>query len=82
MEFLNGRYDSVLKMLEKKMMDASDAMDFEKAIEYRDLLDQRQGGGPEAEDHQQQYGGPRYHRDGEGRQGRGGAGLLRQGRHV
>lgn len=39
MEFLNGRYDSVLKMLEKKMMDASDAMDFEKAIEYRDLLE-------------------------------------------
>ena len=32
LEFLNGRYDSVLKMLEKKMMDASDAMDFEKAI--------------------------------------------------
>ncbi|MCI5653656.1 excinuclease ABC subunit UvrC [Lachnospiraceae bacterium HCP1S3_A8] len=39
LEFLNGRYDSVLKMLEKKMMDASDAMDFEKAIEYRDLLE-------------------------------------------
>ena len=39
LEFLNGRYDSVLKMLEKKMMDASDSMDFEKAIEYRDLLE-------------------------------------------
>ncbi len=39
LEFLNGRYDGVLKMLEKKMMDASDAMDFEKAIEYRDLLE-------------------------------------------
>ena len=39
LEFLNGRYDSVLKMLKKKMMDASDAMDFEKAIEYRDLLE-------------------------------------------
>lgn len=39
LEFLNGRYDGVLKMLEKKMMDASDEMDFEKAIEYRELLE-------------------------------------------
>ena len=38
MEFLNGRYDGVLKNLEEKMKAASDAMDFEKAIEYRDLL--------------------------------------------
>lgn len=38
LEFLNGRYDGILKMLEKKMMDASDRMDFEKAIEYRELL--------------------------------------------
>lgn len=38
LEFLNGRYDGVLKKLEEKMQAASDAMDFEKAIEYRDLL--------------------------------------------
>lgn len=38
LEFLNGRYDGVLKNLEEKMKAASDAMDFEKAIEYRDLL--------------------------------------------
>ena len=38
LEFLNGRYDGVLKNLEEKMLAASDAMDFEKAIEYRDLL--------------------------------------------
>ena len=36
LEFLNGRYDGVLKNLEEKMKAASDAMDFEKAIEYRD----------------------------------------------
>jgi len=38
LEFLNGRYDGVLKNLEEKMKAASDDMDFEKAIEYRDLL--------------------------------------------
>ncbi len=38
LEFLNGRYDGVLKNLEEKMKAASGAMDFEKAIEYRDLL--------------------------------------------
>ena len=38
LEFLNGRYEKVLSLLEKQMMDASDEMDFEKAIEYRDLL--------------------------------------------
>ncbi len=38
MEFLNGRYDGLLKTLEEKMMAASDAMDFERAIEYRELL--------------------------------------------
>ena len=37
-EFLSGKYDTILKRLEKDMMAASDAMDFEKAIEYRDLL--------------------------------------------
>ena len=38
LEFLNGRYDGILKMLEQKMQEASERMDFEKAIEYRDLL--------------------------------------------
>lgn len=36
--FLNGNYDGVLKNLEKKMTDASEAMEFEKAIEYRELI--------------------------------------------
>ena len=38
LEFLNGRYERVLELLEGKMMQASEAMDFEKAIEYRELL--------------------------------------------
>lgn len=38
LDFLNGHYGQVLKLLEEKMMKASDAMDFEKAIEYRELL--------------------------------------------
>ena len=38
LEFLNGRYDSLLKILEEKMADAAERMDFEKAIEYRELL--------------------------------------------
>lgn len=38
LEFLSGHYDKVLKSLEEKMMQASDEMDFEKAIEYRELL--------------------------------------------
>ncbi|NLL93207.1 MAG: excinuclease ABC subunit UvrC [Clostridiales bacterium] len=37
-EFLNGKYDKVLKMLEEKMYKASENMDFEKAADYRDLL--------------------------------------------
>ena len=36
--FLNGHYDLVLKELEEKMMEASDSLEFEKAIEYRELL--------------------------------------------
>jgi len=36
--FLNGHYDSILKDLEQKMIDASENMEFEKAIEYRELL--------------------------------------------
>ena len=37
--FLNGQYEPVMKYLEEKMMAASETMEFEKAIEYRDLLD-------------------------------------------
>lgn len=36
--FLNGNYEDVAKMLTDKMLAASDAMEFEKAIEYRELL--------------------------------------------
>ncbi len=36
--FLNGTYQPVIQMLEEKMRDASEAMEFEKATEYRDLL--------------------------------------------
>lgn len=39
LDFLNGHYDKLLDSLQEKMMAASDAMEFEKAIEYRDLLD-------------------------------------------
>lgn len=38
MEFLNGNYQPVIRELEGKMQQASDAMEFEKAIEYRELL--------------------------------------------
>jgi excinuclease ABC subunit C len=37
-EFLNGNYTRVGKLLEQKMTIASEAMEFEKAAEYRDLL--------------------------------------------
>lgn len=36
--FLNGHYDGILKDLEQKMQEASEHMEFEKAIEYRELL--------------------------------------------
>ncbi|MCI8292141.1 MAG: excinuclease ABC subunit UvrC [Hespellia sp.] len=38
LRFLNGHYDTILKELEKKMNVASEALEFEKAIEYRELL--------------------------------------------
>jgi len=38
MEFLNGNYAPVIRDLETKMMQASEDMEFEKAIEYRELL--------------------------------------------
>ncbi len=37
-EFLNGNYGPVMQMLEKKMNEASVRMEFEKAIEFRELL--------------------------------------------
>ena len=36
--FLNGHYEGILGDLEKKMLEASENMKFEKAIEYRELL--------------------------------------------
>ena len=38
LDFLNGNYGPLLKELEEKMKAASDSMEFEKAIEYRELL--------------------------------------------
>lgn len=37
-DFLSGKYDDVIKMLEEKMNRASEDLEFEKAIEYRELL--------------------------------------------
>lgn len=37
-EFLNGNYNPVVKMLEKKMLGAAESLEFEKAAELRDLL--------------------------------------------
>lgn len=37
LEFLNGSYNRILKELETKMKEASDALDFEAAAGYRDL---------------------------------------------
>ena len=38
LSFLGGNYKEVAQTLQNKMQEASDAMEFEKAIEYRDLL--------------------------------------------
>lgn len=38
LDFLNGNLSEVEGMLEKKMLEASENMEFETAIEYRDLL--------------------------------------------
>ncbi|SHM27301.1 Excinuclease ABC subunit C [Anaerosporobacter mobilis DSM 15930] len=37
-DFLNGNFNEVLSMLEKKMMNASENMEFEEAAGYRDLM--------------------------------------------
>ncbi len=38
LKFLNGDYDAILKELEEKMNQASEQLEFEKAMEYRELL--------------------------------------------
>lgn len=38
LEFLDGNYAGVVKMLTEKMQDASERLAFEEAMEYRDLL--------------------------------------------
>jgi excinuclease ABC subunit C len=38
LEFLNGNYKPVLKNLQEQMQQASENLEFEKAIEYRELL--------------------------------------------
>ena len=38
-DFLNGNYRSVIKELEEKMNRASEALDFEEAASYRDLIE-------------------------------------------
>ena len=38
LSFLGGNYDGILKSLEEKMQATSEALEFEKAIEYRELL--------------------------------------------
>ena len=38
LEFLGGHYGKILSLLESRMEEAAERMDFEKAIEYRELL--------------------------------------------
>ena len=38
LDFLGGKYQPVIKMLEENMQASSEEMDYERAIEYRDLL--------------------------------------------
>lgn len=38
LEFLNGNYGATLKALEEKMQAASNKLEFEKAVEYRELI--------------------------------------------
>lgn len=37
LEFLNGKYEKILRNLQEKMEEASEKMEFEEAIRYRDL---------------------------------------------
>ncbi len=38
LEFLNGRYDFIIRILEEKMNQASENLEFEEAIGYRELI--------------------------------------------
>ncbi|MCB8829129.1 UvrB/UvrC motif-containing protein, partial [Escherichia coli] len=38
LEFLNGNYGPVIRELKENMQKASEEMEFERAIEYRELL--------------------------------------------
>ncbi|SHK22451.1 excinuclease ABC subunit UvrC [Hespellia stercorisuis] len=38
LQFLNGRYDTILGELEAKMSEASENLEFERAIEYREMI--------------------------------------------
>ena len=38
LEFLNGNFEPVLKDLEEKMLEASENLEYEQAIEYRELI--------------------------------------------
>ena len=38
LDFLSGKYTPILSVLEQKMKEASDAMEFEEAIRYRELI--------------------------------------------
>lgn len=37
-DFLNGNYDEIISMLESKMLEASEKLEYEEAAEYRDQL--------------------------------------------
>lgn len=39
LDFLNGKYQQVIRDLKEKMMEASDKMEYEEAIKYRDLIE-------------------------------------------
>lgn len=39
LDFLNGKYQQVIKDLKNKMMEASEKMEYEEAIKYRDLIE-------------------------------------------
>ena len=38
-DFLNGKYQTVIKDLKEKMLQASEAMEYEEAMKYRDLIE-------------------------------------------
>ena len=47
LDFLGGHYEPLLRSLKEKMEQASEQMEFEKAIEYRELLNRCKAGGTE-----------------------------------